>query len=384
MKNKRRTSEPQRKEQENTQSLQITRRKSQMTASDAFDYQKLCRSYPGLLPCTIEQEREELIFTYDIHEVKGWQDIFREKRDVRLAALLDVEKLKEAAKQYHFSLSPENLYYDVQGRAFVRDRDIYGGEESWQEEEFLNQYKAIIGCTLQKKYKFEDYNNGGMDLLKEDKFLADIFLCTNLLQISEELHREYETYRQMYRRKYAEVDKKRYRAQRRALALFGILAAGALALCGYLGLWERPYEQAVIAANEAYLQSDYIKTVEAMDTVEVARMNVYQKYILAVASVKCESFNTANQNNILNTISLNGDEKVMEYWIYINRLETGTAADIAMQLSSDQFLYYAYLKEKTVVENDASLSGEEKKTRLAELESKLEPLEKEYSEMTEE
>ena len=121
-----------------------------------------------------------------------------------------------------------------------------------------------------------------------------------------------------------------------------------------------------------------------MDSVEIARMDVPQKYILAVSCVKCESFNAENQKNILNTIALNGDEKVMEYWIHINRLETQEAADIAMQLSSDQLLYYAYLKEKTVVENDRTLSGEEKEARLSELESKLQPLKDEYSSLTEE
>ena len=130
------------------------------------------------------------------------------------------------------------------------------------------------------------------------------------------------------------------------------------------------------------MQSDYDGTVEAMQNVEVERMNVSQKYILAYSCVRCESFSDDNMRNILNTISLNGDEKVMEYWIYINRLDTEKAVDIAMQESSNQLLFYAYLKEKAVIENDTSLSGKEKNERLSDIESKLKPLEEEFLTLT--
>lgn len=366
------------------QSIEITYRKSKLTASDGFDYQKLCRSYPGLLNGTFEQIREELKITYDIRGVKAWSNLRREGREFQLASLLDVEKLKETARYYRFPLTPENLYYDIHGRVYARDRDIYGTEYTFAEEDFCKQYKALIGCTLLKKYKFEDYCDGGMDLLKEDSFLNEVAACENAQQIAETLRLEYDRCGEEHRDRYIEVIKNRHYGQKRALIGVGLIAVAALALCGYLGVWERPYQQSVIAANESYLRSDYEATVESMDPVEVERMDVSQKYILAVSCVKCESFNAESQKNILNTISLNGDEKVMEYWIHINRLETEAAEDIALQMSSDQLLYYAYLKEKTVVENDTTLTGEEKSTRLTEIESKLEPLKKEYATLTEE
>lgn len=55
-----------------------------------------------------------------------------------------------------------------------------------------------------------------------------------------------------------------------------------------------------------------------------------------------------------------------------------------MQQSSNQLLFYAWLKEKAVVENDAALSGAEKNERLSAIESKLKPLEEEFSALTEE
>lgn len=365
------------------QELEVMRRKSQFAAADHFDYRKLCKSCPGLLDCSLEQVGEELKLVYDIHGVFKWELLGRESQELKLAVLLDVEKLADVARQYCFVLAPENLYYDVHGRAYVCERDIYG-ERHFSEEEFLKQYKALIGCTLFGKYTFEDYCEGGMDLLKEDALTGKLTDGADIADTAEKLRLEYARSREAHRESYMEVRKKRYRAQRRGLFAVSILAAAAAALCVYLGAWERPYQQAVIAANEAYLRTDYEETVEALAGVDVKRMDVSQKYILAVSCVKCESFNNESQSNILNTVTLNGDEKVMEYWIYINRLDTEAAADIAMQLSSDQLLYYAYLKERTVVENDSSLTGAEKNARLEEIASKLQPLESEYRKLTEE
>lgn len=366
------------------QNTECAVRKSRMNAADEYDYRKLCRQYPSLLDCTLKETREELKFTYDTHEVEEWEKLRGERREMKLAALLDVARLKQTAQQYRISLVPENLYYDIHGRVAVRERDVYGAEQKFDEAEFVKQYQALIGCTLTTKYKFEDYYDGGMDLLKEEALLGEIAACEHTEEIAGKLREEYVRYQKLHREKYTEVGKSRYRGQKRALILVGLIALLALLACGYLGVWERPYQQAVIAEHEAYLRSDYEAVVDAMQRVDISRMNVSQKYILATACVKCESFSAENQKNILNTISLTGDTKVMEYWIHINRLETTEAADIAMQISSDQLLYYAYLKEKTVVENDSTLTGEEKSARLSELESKLEPLKEEYSSMTEE
>ncbi len=359
-------------------------RKSQMSAANEFEYKKLMRENNGFLNCSIEEDKESLIISYDTHNLNLWTFIKKEKLELIMSALMDVGKLHKTAELYKFSLSPTNIYYDIQGRAFIKTRDVYGAEEEFSNELFINQYKSLIGCTLTKKYKFEDYYNGGQDLLKEDKFLSEILDCTEVEQIIEKVYREYLRYREIHKEKFIEISKVKNKGYKVTLAIASLLIIASMGLMGYFILWERPYNQAVIAANEAYLQSNYSMTIEKMENVKVDRMNICEKYILAISCVKCESFNEENRRNILNTIALNGDEKVMEYWIYINRLDTEKAADIAMQESSNQLLYYAYLKEKAVIENDSSLTGQEKSTKLSSIDSKLAPLENEYSTLVEE
>ncbi len=359
-------------------------RKSQISAANEFEYKKLIRENNGFLDCSIEEDKESIIISYDIHNLNTWTFIKKEKLELIMSALMDVGRLHKIAELYKFSLNPTNIYYDIQGRAFIKTRDVYGAEEEFSNELFVRQYKSLIGCTLTKKYKFEDYDNGGQDLLKEDRFLNEIFECTEVEQIIEKLYGEYLRYREVHKEKFVEISKVKNKGYKVTVGITSLLIIVSMVLMGYFVVWERPYNRAVIAANEAYLQSNYSMTIEKMENVSVDRMNIYEKYILAVSCVKCESFNEENRRNILNTIALNGDEKVMEYWIYINRLDTEKAADIAMQESSNQLLYYAYLKEKAVIENDSSLTGQEKSTKLSSIENKLAPLENEYSTLTEE
>lgn len=359
-----------------------TIRKSRLTASNEFELRKLTRVQEGFLNCSMEEEKESLVMTYDVRNLFPWSGIRREKRELMISALIDVGKLEQRAQAYCFTLAPENLFYDVQGRAYVKIRDVYGAEAGFSQEGFLREYKSLIGCTLNRRYKFEDYDKGGLDLLSEDKFLCELLECADVEQILDRLHGERSRYRKVHGERFVEVSRARHRAGQVALGFTGILAAAGLGILGWLFLWERPYQEAVIAANEAYLRSDYSGTVEAMKDVEVSRMNISQKYILAYSCVRCESLNEDSMRNVLNTISLNGDESVMDYWIYVNRLDTEKAADIAMQVSSNQLLFYAYLKEMAVVENDASLSGQERTERLSAIEDKLKPLEEEYSNLT--
>lgn len=188
-------------------SIVETIRKSQIAASNEFEFRKLTRQQEGFLNCSMEEEKESLVITYEIQNLFPWTGIWHEKKELLLSVLIDVGKLEQRAKMYHFTLAPENLYYDIQGRTYVKTRDIYSADGKYSQEEFLREYKSLIGCTLLKKYKFEDYDNGGLDLLTEDKFLNGILECTDVEQILDKLHEEYFRCRRLHRERFVEVSK---------------------------------------------------------------------------------------------------------------------------------------------------------------------------------
>lgn len=368
---------------EETTVLEKSIRKSSLNARDEFDYRKLSHGGSGLLNCTMREEKEELFFLYDIHAVTSWMFIANTDFSMQYAALMDIENLHETAMQYKFIMRPDNLYFDSQGRVYICDRDIYEKEEEFEEDEFIRQYKSLIGCTIGKKYKFDDYYQGGMDLLKEDEFLTQIADVQSLSEIAAALKKEYQRLNMVHQKNYIEVKRKKYLWNRWLSAGVGIISIIMAAAVLYMGVWEMPYDRAVMEADNAYMEAKYTGVIDALENVDVSRMDIHQKYILAVSYVKCESLSSENQKNILNTLSWNGDEKLLDYWIYLGRLDTASAEDVAMQESSDELLYYAYLKEKSVIENNTDISGEEKNQKISEINSKLQPLEEEYSKLME-
>ena len=106
--------------------IKETIRKSQLAASNEFEFRKLVRRQERFLNCSMEEEKESLIVTYEIQNLLPWIGIRHEKKELMISALIDAGKLEQAAEIYHFTLAPENLYYDIQGRAYVKTRDVYG------------------------------------------------------------------------------------------------------------------------------------------------------------------------------------------------------------------------------------------------------------------
>ena len=86
------------------------------------------------------------------------------------------------------------------------------------------------------------------------------------------------------------------------------------------------------------------------------------------------------KENILQKLPINGEEKLMEYWIYIGRLLPLEAENIALQRSDDELLLYAYMLEKDLTETDTQMTGEEKAAKLEELNGKIEKLAEKYVE----
>ena len=77
-------------------------------------------------------------------------------------------------------------------------------------------------------------------------------------------------------------------------------------------------------------------------------------------------------------MTLNDTESKLDYWIYLGRSDTEQAADIALRLSDDQLLLYAYMKEKAITEENTELTGAEKSDKLNEITKKMEPLMEKY------
>lgn len=349
-------------------------RLSEFNAKDAYDYNRIMNGKDIFLKCSIELENEKAIIVYDIEGKKEFAVLSKESRLMKLKALLDISHYQRYWNQYTFSIHPENLYYDMYGKVFVMFRDVCNAEHADEEQDYLEEYKALIGCTLSRKYSFDDYFQGGMSLLKKDKFLTRVAEVEDWEGVVNLLQEETERVITYNREKRIEVNRASYKFKR-GMTIFSFVVTGVfLFCCGYYLLWIRPYDKSVIQAQNAYLDMNYTQVIENLQNIKLDRMDNYQKYVLATSYIKCENLTDEQKTNILATVEIQGDEKILDYWINIGRLDVEDAQNIAQQLSNDQLLIYAYLKERYVVEADIELSGEEKTAKLKDLEGKLQSL----------
>ncbi|MGN0272219.1 MAG: type VII secretion protein EssB [Lachnospiraceae bacterium] len=349
-------------------------RKANMSAQDRYDWGKMIFPQEKCLQSSYEEEKEELIFSYDTEGYKPFVQIKKERREEAMINLLDCGNLIEVCRNYKVELRPENLYYDIHNQVFVMYRDVYGKGEEFDEEEFLKQYKALTGFVLQDKYNYEDYYDGGMELLQKDKFLELIAKADTVEEIEKCLLEEYERLIAEHRETKIEIDKKKYKRKKTALAVPSILLVLALAFSGYELFWMKPYERAVIKAQRDYLKINYSGVIEDFEKTDMSRLSVYDKYVLAYSYIQCENLTEEQKKNINSALSLDTNEKILDYWIALGRLEVSEAENIAQQVSDNDLLLYAYLKEKNMLETDTEISGSEKEERMEELDSKIERL----------
>nr|CRY95952.1 hypothetical protein [uncultured prokaryote] len=332
------------------------------------------------LPYSMEEEKEQVCFCFDVGEKKSLKNLREERKIDRLRVLLEIGELLPWFEKYRFSLAPENLYYDRNYRVFVKNRDLYEKGMRGEEEDALAQYKALAGYTMQKRYSYEDYYAGGRDLYKKNSFLKSMDAVKDIQGLQEFLKEEYEKTEKIVKNQRVEVNKSWYRMNRLGMTVAGIVIAAAVGSILFLMLVLLPRKNALLAAAGNYLEEDYVQVIDDLKKVDMKYLNQYQKYMLSVAYVKSESLTPEQKGNVLETLQINGEEKLKDYWIYLGRLNTAEAENIAMQRSDDELLLYAYMTEKAILEKNTEISGEEKTQRLQELEKKIEELAEQYQE----
>lgn len=298
-----------------------------------------------------------------------------------LAILLSVGELKKEASELKFSLAPENLYYNVTGQAFVKQRDIYKEGTKLREKEFVDSYRALIGYAMQKQYSFEDYLKGGMQLLQKNKMLAPLGEMTTVEEIIDYLDKQRNDLVEKNAKTKKTVEKSKFSGMKITMNISLVLLVLSVICMGYTFLKVLPYQKAVMEADNAYIENNFVEIIESLEKVKVGDMDKHQKFILANAYIRGENLSQEQKNNLLANMTVRENEKKLDYWIYLGRMETEDAENIAMQQSDDQLLLYAYLKEKNKVEMDPELSGAEKTAALSALEEKIQPLKEKYSEV---
>lgn len=349
-------------------------KKSQLHAKSNYDFHKLRSAGEHFLPMNWEEDAETVSFQYEIGRMTSFSEIRKEDKVVIFNILMQIAKFETDREDYSFSIEPANLFYNSNGQVCIKQRDL----TVECEENFTLEYKALIACALTGEYTFKDYLEGGEDLLKKNKAVKQFFELSDTEEIVEHL--------EQLKKEYLERQKKRkVSVNRVGNRILKISAVFLLILTIVLGTYSGiqyfdtiPYLTAVTAADNAYIENNNIALIDALKSVEVERMDKHQKYILARAYLQSENLSDEQKKNVLEKLTLTANEKELEYWILLGRLDVTSAEDLALQLSDDELLLYAYMKEKAQIQADTAISGTEKEQRIQEVQSKIDSLAKKY------
>lgn len=354
--------------------LEETVHKTQMKASAAYDYHRLQAETYYFVPCNVEEKEESLCFTYELDGMTPLKEVKKSDRELIYSILIQAGELGEKARAFNFSLEPENLYYDAQNRLHVLRRDIL---EDGAVKDYFKEFQALAGALLQKKYNYSDYLNGGMDLLDRQEETRRILQWNSMDDALKDLSQRQRGLRSYERTHLCTIKKSRYRGMKAGMILFLVLAAAALAYTLYQHYKLIAPQRAALTAQRAYVESDYVAVIDSLKEVQPDALDVHEKYILAVSYIKgqaVDNFSSEAKDNILSRLNVKGDASVMDYWIYLGRLETKEAEDIALKMSDNQLLLYAYLQERDQVSRDSSLKGDEKAARMETLDGEIDKL----------
>jgi len=361
----------------NVDILEETVKKSELQANYAYDFHKLAAAGEHFLPMKWEEQEEAIVFTYNIRKLTPFSEICKEEYVTILNLLMQAARFQKDIESYSFSMELENLYCNTNGEIVIKSRDLASAHRH-TETEFLVSYKALIACALTGQYNYKDYREGGEELLQKHPATAPLFEIMNV----EEIVRYLEELKQNYILKQKAT--KVYVNKKMNIAL-KISAFVLLLLTVLLGIYSSiqyfdtvPRLTAVNNAGNAYIETDYVALIDALKGIETEDLDQHQKYILALAYLQSESLANEQKSNIAGKLTWRTNEKELAYWISIGRLDAEQAENLAMQLSDDELLLYAYMKDKSQIESDTALTGQEKEQALKEIQVKIDELADKY------
>ena len=343
------------------ENMEIRVQRADIKEKTIYDFKRLEHGTVAMLPMTIKEEKETLLLCFDMEGMHSITEVQKMEKLQKLELILQVAELEKDYMRFEFQLSPENLYYDRLNRVKIKFRDITTGLYEERKEQFLKLYQALIGYIMDGSRPYEDYLSGGKELLKNQKEVVTLLSAETLEEEISLLQTLYENYKKMN--------------------IYGIVSSVFLVVLfgtvvyGYF--WHIPRQDKIVEANDAYLQKDYIRVIDSLKDFEIGQMERAQKYILATAYIQGESvdsFSTKDKEVILSKINYQSNEGIFDYWIHLGRMEVKEAENLALQMSDDQLLLYAYLQELSRIEEDQEMSGEEKSSKKQDLMKKVEEL----------
>ncbi len=326
---------------------------------------------PYFVPCSINEHEDNFVIVFNVKGLIHCSEIQNRSLQEKYRFLYNCSCFMKIAEEYRFTITPDNIYYDINLLPRLLKKDVGVTEK----EKLLLEYKALIGTILLPKYSFDDYIDGGKDLYLKNKFLKTICIYHDSAEVVEAVLRQYLREEENNTKNTVAINKKKLTAFRILIPLLTVITVVCTLLFSYYQLYKLPFENRLISANNYYLANNYLAVQSELEAIDVQDLPPESKYILARSYVISESLNASQKENILSVLLIQTDTIYFDYWINLGRLNFDAAIDCAQRIGDDELLLFAYIKYVNFLESDIyTMSGEEKAEKIDDLKKKIEAL----------
>lgn len=295
-------------------------------------------------------------------------------RLARLEAAQRLAALRTAADRFRVPfLHPENIVLTGAGAAAIH-AGLVGilTPMSFDDELFLNGYKALVLSILQPRLSFEKLVDGASAL--RDPLSDRIVACGSVDEVVALIDAEAEAEAGESARRTVSLPRRRHRLT----TALGATAVVAALVLGWF-TWSSyavalPKQDAIIAAQSSFVVGDYGQTLAELRDYAAADLPKAARYVLAVSSVKLADLSATQKEAVLNNISTKTDDNTLDYWISLERGELQRALNLAQNLGDDQLTVLAYTNLYQATKLNTAMDGAQKQKLLEDYAKKIEDL----------
>ena len=348
-------------------------KKTDLNAKNIYQYSKLVNARFYFVSCEYKELQDEVEFKYDITKKRSIKECKDESLSLKYALIAQLIEAIILNEDYCFSIAPDNVYVDLENRITILNRDI----STDKSKNILPELRAFAAYLIQSKYTYEDYIKGGEKLLSYNNktgFLLDISDLTEGKEIFEDLYIK-ELNNQ--KNKFICVSGSSWRFRNMALVVSLLLFLSVSVFSAYQNHKIIKPQQSALSAERFYIEKELIKVIDTLREIPIGELDKHEKYILAVSYIRSQAvdaFDSNIKNKLVDRLSYEGDENLLDYWIFLGRLEVDNAIDVAIRINDNQLLLYAYIQKLDVISADKNMSGDVKAQQLEALRSNIKNL----------
>lgn len=323
-----------------------------------------------LLPCTTKWEEDQVVLELSVENKQTFTEIQKLPRLSKLRAALNVADLRFLLDYpLTFFISPENIVFDRNVLPKLAYRGWKGkmGPKNFDEMHLFRQYKAFLLTLFDENHSFHGLYNGEIELKATNEFSETVKQSEDFEKLVSYVESLYQAELKNQNERMRVVPKRQFTLFKYGSIWVSVLSAVLLISVGYLLLFRLPFQQQLLEADRAFFQRDYAEVLDQLSDINTENLPRSQKYISAYSVVQGASLNDDQRQVIFNTLSLNADERYLDYWVEIGRGEFTEALDAARSLEDADLILYGLAMRIEQVRSDNSLSGQEQEDLLNQL-----------------